>query len=464
MFAPRGWLKRPVPRMMYRVLEKSEYFDARWYRKTQVAAWEKLVDPVWHYLDVGWKKGLNPSPLFDTTYYLASNPDVKDLGLNPLFHYLHYGIKEQRHPVQTGKQSLDRLMGPASALILINTPASGYERISVILDDNSPRDSGAPHWKSLVAALTIAGETKKRLRIIDRRSVSEDLRVGDIAQSMGHSNTRGFEYVSLGLHNRRKDLPVLPDEMFLVTSWTSAFSLRNAVNADQVIYVMSDDEARFSGDSDQNAYAKEMAVCFERSIISFDASIAENTGRKKGRAHSVIEWSGSWGSPQRGGARASGRPYIVWDMDARAHGARPSLTLQSAEEAVRSGVLRATNSVGFLSDSSTPVNLTASLTPQLHVAKTPEDVIAVARKTSVFVTLARPHTLGAMELAVLTRGGTVVTRYSGTYVSPGRLITVEPTVESVVAGVKEALSVSSGLSQGSDFSLRAEFSGARAWR
>ena len=464
MFAPRGWLKRPVPRMMYRILEKSEYFDASWYRKTQVAGWERLFDPVWHYLDVGWKQGLNPSPLFDTRYYLATNPDVKDLGLNPLFHYLHYGIKEQRHPVQTGKQAQESLIAPASPLVLITAPSSGYERISLILDDNSPRDSGAAYWKTLIVGFTIASEAKKRLRILDRRSVNDDLHLGAVARSVGLSNLRGFEYVALGLHNRGKDLPSLAEETFLVTSWSSAYSLRNAVKADRVIYVMADDDTRFFGDSDQGAYAREMATRFEQSALVFDESLAEKTGPKRGRAHSVIEWPGSWSSPRRGVVRASSRAHIVWDMDTRAHGARPSLTLHSAEEAVRSGVLRATSSVGFLSDSSTPVNVTASLTPRLHSASAPEEVSDVARETSVFVTLARPHTLGAMELAVLTRGGTVVTRYAGTFVSPGRLITVEPTVDSVVAGVREALSVSSGVSQGSSFSLRAEFPGVRAWR
>ena len=464
MFAPRGWLKRPVPRMMYRLLEKSEYFDAGWYRQTQVAAWEKLVDPVWHYLDVGWKKGLNPSPLFDTTYYLASNPDVKDLGLNPLFHYLHYGIKEQRHPVQTGKQALESLLGPASPLVLMTTPPSGYERISVILDDNSPRDSGVPHWKTLVAALTIASEAKKRLRIIDRRSVIDDLGVGDIARSVGLSNPRGFEHVAPGLHNRGKDIPAFTDELFLVTSWSSAYSLRNALEAERIIYLMADDETRFSGDSDQNAAAREVDTRFEKSVLPFDANIRRTGGSQKKGMAGVVEWSGKWTTERKSAVRNSGQPHVVWDMDSRAHGAMRVMTLQSAEEAVSVGVLRASSSLGFLSDSATPVSLTASLTPTLHAVNTTRDLSSVATKTDVFVSLARPHTLGAMELAVLSRGGSVVTRYAGTYMSPGRLITVEPTVDSVVAGVREALSVASGQSQGSSFVLRAEFSGKRAWR
>jgi hypothetical protein len=62
MFAPRGWLKRPVARRIYRTIASSDLFDARWYRSTQVSGLASLMDPLWHYLDHGAAVGLDPSP------------------------------------------------------------------------------------------------------------------------------------------------------------------------------------------------------------------------------------------------------------------------------------------------------------------------------------------------------------------------------------------------------------------
>lgn len=49
-----------------------------------------------HYLEHGWKDGLDPSPLFSTKYYLIGNPDVAREGINPLLHYLSTGKSEDR--------------------------------------------------------------------------------------------------------------------------------------------------------------------------------------------------------------------------------------------------------------------------------------------------------------------------------------------------------------------------------
>lgn len=54
------------------------------------------MDPLTHYLEIGYKEGKNPSKLFDGNYYLKKNPDVKKRNINPLLHYISYGIVEDR--------------------------------------------------------------------------------------------------------------------------------------------------------------------------------------------------------------------------------------------------------------------------------------------------------------------------------------------------------------------------------
>jgi hypothetical protein len=54
-----------------------------------------------HFLDEGWKQGLNPSPFFDVKYYLINNPEVEADGINPLVHFVLYGWSEGRSPNKT---------------------------------------------------------------------------------------------------------------------------------------------------------------------------------------------------------------------------------------------------------------------------------------------------------------------------------------------------------------------------
>ena len=72
------------------------YFDSDWYRNRYDFSNE--INPIVHYLKIGFKKGYNPSPNFDTNFYLNEYPDVKKENVNPFIHYLRHGIYEGRLP------------------------------------------------------------------------------------------------------------------------------------------------------------------------------------------------------------------------------------------------------------------------------------------------------------------------------------------------------------------------------
>lgn len=55
-------------------------------------------NPLAHFLNNGWKLGLEPHPAFNSRFYLEHNKDVLEQHINPLFHYLHTGGKEKRNP------------------------------------------------------------------------------------------------------------------------------------------------------------------------------------------------------------------------------------------------------------------------------------------------------------------------------------------------------------------------------
>lgn len=79
----------------YEQLKDSDEFDADYYIYTYNLPISRKY-ALLHYLDVGFKKGMNPNPDFSGREYYKLNPDVKSAGLNPLVHYELYGKKEGR--------------------------------------------------------------------------------------------------------------------------------------------------------------------------------------------------------------------------------------------------------------------------------------------------------------------------------------------------------------------------------
>ena len=57
------------------------------------------MDPLRHYLHLGWRQGRRPNPYFDPAWYIAGNLDVQGIGIDPLLHYIRYGEREGRRPI-----------------------------------------------------------------------------------------------------------------------------------------------------------------------------------------------------------------------------------------------------------------------------------------------------------------------------------------------------------------------------
>ena len=81
----------------YRLLDKSKLLDKDWYKKTYLN--NENIDPVEHYLRVGYLLGYNPSPNFDADWYCLNKPELKCNNINPLVDYLLYGVNEGLTPV-----------------------------------------------------------------------------------------------------------------------------------------------------------------------------------------------------------------------------------------------------------------------------------------------------------------------------------------------------------------------------
>lgn len=116
----------------YKMIEDSVYFNPEYYKRHNPQLWFSSVNPVEHYLTIGWLKGKNPSAEFDGNKYLAANEDVAKAGMNPLIHFVEHGVNEERsceavksvgekiqyaltYPIRV-KEEYDRLVAEIKAL------------------------------------------------------------------------------------------------------------------------------------------------------------------------------------------------------------------------------------------------------------------------------------------------------------------------------------------------------------
>jgi len=91
-------VKKPLSLLRdYRLVRRSGLFDFNYYPQI-VGKHADSLDPIIHYIAVGFQEGRNPNPLFDNRYYEKSNPDVLLRKMNPLVHYIIFGTKEGRKP------------------------------------------------------------------------------------------------------------------------------------------------------------------------------------------------------------------------------------------------------------------------------------------------------------------------------------------------------------------------------
>ena len=78
------------------LLRSSPLFDEKYYQEhAQIST---LTNAAAHYLNVGWKRLLNPSHHFNTKFYLNTYPDIRNSKIAPLLHYLKDGFREMRRP------------------------------------------------------------------------------------------------------------------------------------------------------------------------------------------------------------------------------------------------------------------------------------------------------------------------------------------------------------------------------
>lgn len=114
-----------------------EAFDQRFYM-SQVAETEfPVFDALHHYLSVGWKQGLDPTPDFSTSYYLKRAADVRgSAGTNPFVHHVLVGKAEGRRVLPFAERIRRVRSNPKVSVIVPNYNHGRFldQRLQSILD------------------------------------------------------------------------------------------------------------------------------------------------------------------------------------------------------------------------------------------------------------------------------------------------------------------------------------------
>ena len=75
----------------FKKIKEMKLFDYEFYQKKY--NYDLDMDPLLHYIYVGWKENKNPNDKFSSKYY-SSFSFVKESGLNPLVYFVMYGLDE----------------------------------------------------------------------------------------------------------------------------------------------------------------------------------------------------------------------------------------------------------------------------------------------------------------------------------------------------------------------------------
>lgn len=115
-----------------------EAFDPNYYLVCYPELGIKKKDAFIHFMEQGWKKGLNPSPSFNTQYYLQCYPEVAASKENPFVHWIHNNPELHKTSSIVPELLHDTDYTPLVTVIIPNYNHAQYlpERIESVLNQS----------------------------------------------------------------------------------------------------------------------------------------------------------------------------------------------------------------------------------------------------------------------------------------------------------------------------------------
>ena len=391
MFAPRGWLEGRGNRAMYRTISHSGLFEKGFYRQQTESLWEKLSDPIWHYLRVGSDRGLDPCRSFDTSFYREWNRDVAQAGINPFEHYLSYGREEGRPPVKplaAWQPDLTRALEP---IRFYNSVTPTKSRVSVVIDASTPQRWPGDPEVLVLASAWIAHGLGRDLRVLLRAGAPDITPIArervlwpdDVPSPAVTRVPEGTHYSDIEKHD---------DEVFLGTSWSSTTVMWEALGGARLGYLVLDDESATlpAGEARRRAAA---ALHLPGVTTIANPHVAKSLGLSKARSTGAITSDSAleYSRYLLGSERKSGGSLVIWSGD-QPDLSHTRLALEAVEKVIQSGAL---------DPASTPMTVAGTLEQRLLLLGTHQFSIVSPTSAHQVVSLLAEST------AVIALGGAI---------------------------------------------------------
>jgi hypothetical protein len=260
-FHRRALLRLRLPRDL-REMEASGLFDASWYADNYPDVARSGLDPLRHYALIGAAQGWDPGPRFSTEFYLDNNPDVSR-GTNALLHYLRHGRARGSAiaPSTVQRQwlafTLDARFAHLRPLPVYASPAAPA-RISMVTDTIASHGSGEGAAGLILASL-LARRMHRPLRIITRRVPPAPAAYRAILEANGIPWQGDVDFVFSSQDTPDPRLvDVASGDLFVATSWWTAWATRASVDPRTIVHLVQDDEQRFYPAGDDSIRCAEL--------------------------------------------------------------------------------------------------------------------------------------------------------------------------------------------------------------
>ncbi len=205
---------------IYNLLKNSEWFDEKYYLKKYPTIKKSGINPLLHYLILGYKEGYNPSLNFDGNFYLNSYEDVKNSGYNPVVHYVLYG-KDGRRMIKSGSEEHDFKYSFSEIDRILSTLNSG--KIVILLYIHNDFENAEK------CITSILDNTKVKYELILINDGSTDERVAKLLNQLGGVNglsvrqntaKMGFlESVKQEIKNSKDDILLIKSNIIVTPRW-----------------------------------------------------------------------------------------------------------------------------------------------------------------------------------------------------------------------------------------------------
>jgi Methyltransferase domain len=240
------------------LLASSEFFDRDWYLNNYPDVAIAGVDPAAHYLSNGAAEGRDPGPHFSTNLYLRRNPDVAAVGLNPLLHYLQHGKDEGRkippaEPASTADvlRAHFPLLRELPVFFVPNVP----RRVSMVTDSINAGTLFGGVSTGLIFSALLSKRLGANLRIITRTEAPDRENLRKVFELHGIDWKGNVQFAFSG---DGEQIDVGEQDLFVTTSWWTAWSTKSSIAAENILYILQEDERMFYPMGDDRLRCQEM--------------------------------------------------------------------------------------------------------------------------------------------------------------------------------------------------------------